>query len=417
MHLKLRDLKRKFINRINKSSLLKKLTIAALLTGGAGIVAGSAYSIVQNFSLGGDYVEGYAGRIQLNPFSKPLTTNSASNNQGFGTFIREGREYNFDDGKILDDAVLQAVEAFTSYSNNLGRRDFSVNFSNINSVENNNATRLLNLYFNAESLGEIANTDPKTKDDTPKVPYNKNNAWFHYVALNQLTIDRYGFKYKDDGTATQPASATPKIEPIVAFNDLGTSKARILTTAQNSFDGIGLNVYQKNIPAAEIKILANTNTNLYTIPNQFAKTVNNNWFVWLDKDILAFKLNYVYQTYVFNQDWALTAGSISSIIGNPNIASGQTEQQKTNYAEIRRNFYALSDDEKKFAEDYLKIVVNSNSGTQSTTDAANRATTPDRFITSDALNGIYNNFVANSGSTALFNNHLIGLVKGGDQGN
>lgn len=415
MRFNLKKWKNKFAIRSGRAGLFKKLIIATLLLGGGGIIAGSTYSIVEKFSLGGDYVDGYLGRVQLNPFTQPLTSKSGASNQKFGTFIREGKEYNFDNPNVLNNSIDQAIKALTLYNNDLGERNFTVHFSNLDSVQDNNATRLLNLYFNAPSLKQIDNNDPLTKEAKPKVDFNHNNAWFKYVALNQLSIDRYGFDYNNDGSAT--TSNSPKIEKLVTFNDVGTTNAKLLTESQNGFDGIAFNIYSKNIPASQIKILANTNSNLFTIPSQFTSTVNNNWFVWLDKDILAFKLNYIYQTYVFHQNWALSSNQVHQIVGNPNINNGQTEQQKQNYEKISQNFYALNNDETKFAEDYLKIVVNNNSGTTSDSDAVDRATRPDRFISSDNLNSIYNAFIAHSGSTTLFNNYLLTLVKGGTGGN
>ncbi|MDQ0513838.1 hypothetical protein J2Z62_000276 [Mycoplasmoides fastidiosum] len=408
-------LKKSWNQKFNKSLSIKKVAVATLVLTGIGVTAGSTYSIVQNFKLGGDYVDGYIGKIGLNPFNEPLTSSSASNNQGFGIYKLEGKEYDFDNPDVLNSGISQAEIALTNFNNSLGRRDFFVNRSNANSVTDNNATRLLNLYFHAPSLGQIKNEDPTNQNTKPQIDYNHNNAWFRHVSFNQISIDRYGFDYNQDGSAT--VGGGPKLHTLVQYNNIGTANMRYLSANINGSEGVGFNIYDQNIPKSEISILANTNSSLYVIPSQFSNTASNTWQVWLDKDLLALRLNYIYQTYVFNQDWAYSLNAVQRVIGNPNINNGQTDVQKANYQTIRQNYYALSANEKKFAEDYIKIVVNSNTANRSNTDAVDRATTPARFISSDNLNAIYNNFVANSGDLNLFNEYLINNIKPGSSGN
>ncbi|WP_391591738.1 Protein export membrane protein SecD/SecF, C-terminal domain-containing protein [[Mycoplasma] cavipharyngis] len=414
-------LKQVWDHKFSKSLSLKRLSVVALLLTGAGVAAGSTYSIVRNFKLGGDFLDGYVGTIGLNIYhNQKLTTSLATNNTKPNKFRLEGKEYDFANATTLNQGINQAIQALTNFNNSRGIRDFSVTHSNIDLVKNTDATKILNLYFNAPNLGKITNTDPKTSAQTAEVDFNLQNAWFRYVAFNQISIDRYGFDYNENGSSQTTTS--PTLHRLVTFNNVGASKARLLNSRINGVDAVAFNIYDQNIAKSEFELLANTNSTFYLIPSQFANTVKNEWNVWLDKDLLAYRLNYIYQTYIFNQPQATSLQQVTRIIGNPNVANGQTEEQKSNYQKITANYYALSNDEKKFAEDYLKIVVNGNvANSNSLADAVDRATKPERFITSDgttnSIDAIYNNFVTNSGSTTLFNNHLLATIKGGSTGN
>lgn len=241
---------------------------------------------------------GYNGRIQLDPFNSSVDS-STPNNPRFGKFQLEGKSYDFDDPKVLEQAIKQAADAFSAYNVHLANPDFVVNFSNLNTYLNNKSTRALDLYFHAKSFPDFQ-IDPKatsgaeektiydkyiTDHNTRSVPYNTNDAWFKFVHLNQLSIDRYGFNYTSDGA--NQSESQPSLKQLVTFNNVGVNNAQLLTYSNNRFNGISFNIYDQNISVEELRILANTDSNRYLIPTNYKDLgVENTFDVWLDKSLL-----------------------------------------------------------------------------------------------------------------------------------
>lgn len=420
MGVKARRVKTFLTSKIINSSAWKKATLTTILSFVVVLGAGSTYAALHNAKTGGDYLAGYNGRIQLNPFNHKVSS-SDFHHTNFGKLQLEGKTYDFDDPKTLRTAIQQAAEAFSNYQISLKRENFVVNFSNLNTHPQANSTRALDLYFHAPSFPDVV-ANPHNPDDSGKqiiinnkknkVPYNLNNAWFNLVHLNQLSVDRYGFDYNDDGSV--PSENQPSVKTIIPFNNVGISQAKLLTMTENKFNGLSFNIYHQPIPVAQLKILANKNANRYQIPPQFSeKGVENTFDVWLDKELLAYRLNYIFQTYVFNQTWAYQYDGVSRIIGQPNSPhGGQTAEQFQNYQRAKHNFVTLTDQEKEFGKNYHTAIVDS-----SYVDSVNIATDPDQYISADHLITIYNRFKKRNLNTKLFDGHLLARISGGEKGN
>lgn len=265
-----------------------------------------------------------------------------------------------------------------------------------NFYKNNTSSKI---FVNVDAQG---NTDEKTNlflhQKSTNINSDINKSWLDLVKLNQLSIDRYGHEFEDSGNKKN--NSTLKVIPIVKWADVNENSLKKIKEKDGN-EAISFNFFNTSIKDLETKILANTDTNKYKY-EESEKNVNNNWFFWLDKELLTVKLNYIFVTWLFNQNSNLNKSFVTDVVG---ASSSRTTDQKQKYQIIKNNYKQLSSIEREFAQNYDSLV---------RTEDNKESFSHTNLIKVDHLNKIVNIFNAQQKDLSVFNGHLLYELKAGD---
>ncbi|CBY92068.1 hypothetical protein HF1_00600 [Mycoplasma haemofelis str. Langford 1] len=341
----------------------------------------STYGVITKINLTPSIEHNYLARVQLN-IKEPLTVGT--------TYLAksvEGKTYNFQNSETLSKLVEETRSRLDSYYKKYKSEPVYVNVGKTS----DDALELF-LHFR-----------------TAKSDVNPNKLWLDNVRFHQLSIDRWGKTFNEDGTIKDNNNT---LHRLVKWDDIGVSEMK-LKTSEVFFDSyLEFNIFGKEIEKVEMLTMANKNKDKFK-PDDGA---NNDWFVWMDKELLALRINYLLQTYVFNQEQVKTNISIQKIVGSE--GSSTSETQKKDKKRIEENYSNMTSEEKKFIEDYISIFHNESkpiSGMSNWTEVVQNVTNESSFVSSDKLNDIYNKFEQGKKDLTLFDGYLISKIPAGSE--
>ncbi|OAL10212.1 hypothetical protein A6V39_02070 [Candidatus Mycoplasma haematobovis] len=341
----------------------------------------SVYGIWNNLKFASNTEHNYLARIQFS-----LKEENGTGDSPLKVKRIENKNYLFSDKDTLNRLTKETAERLEAYAKAYGSETVNVNVAK-------NSDDFLDFFIHFR---------------TAKKSDSLNKLWMDNVHLNQISIDRYGYTFNEDGL---PKETQDKVHKLVKWEDIGLSKAKL-----NVPQGLGVahfefNIFNQDIPKVELAALANTD------PEKFKNggSGSNDWYVWRDKDLLAIKFNYWLQTYVFSHEHTQSNEKIQAIIGSSGSSS---TDQKTAKEQIQRNKEAMSEKEKKFAEEYLSIYHNNSnpiSSMNNWTEVVQSITNESSFITSDKLNDIFEKFDKAKKDISVFSGHLITKIQAGSE--
>lgn len=340
----------------------------------------SVYGIWNNLKFTSSTEHNYLARIQFS---------LKDNNSTQKVKQIEGQTYQFSDKGTLDKLTKETAKRLEAYAQAHGSEKVNVNFAK-------SSDDFLDFFIHFRTANK--------KD-------NLNKLWMDNVHLNQISIDRYGYTFQEDGLVKE---AKNSIHKLVDWEDIGLSQAKLNVPQGLGVANFEFNIFNKDIPKEALAGLANTDENKFKNDSGGS----NDWYVWRDKDLLAIKLNYWLQTYVFNHQQAKSHTSIQAVIGGETNNSSNSEKQKQAKAEIERNWNAMTEKEKQFAEAYISIYHNNSSPISSMSNWANvvqAVTNESGFITSDKLNDIFEQLDKAKKDISVFSGHLITKIQAGSE--
>ncbi|GCE63264.1 hypothetical protein MHSWG343_02500 [Candidatus Mycoplasma haematohominis] len=305
----------------------------------------------------------------------------------------------------------------------LTKNDGSSSSSDIQELVKEDRGRLINYYKRYDSKYSSVNTSDDYTDDKAtfflhvrdkSTAPNLNNLWLNNVSLNQLSIDRYGYEYDESGNKKTDSNSA-KLTKLVEWKNIDLSNFAYKTIKETTIPSISFNI-KENILKDQVSILMNEEEGKYKI-EESEKDASNDWFVWLDKDLLTLKLNYALQTYVFNQSGAHVESTVKSIVGE---SSSRNNDQSIKWESIQNNLKELPEGYEQFAKDYISSFVDTsatNGKPSNWSTVVNKVTSTDQFIKTDELNQIYNRFQKTSKAITLFKPHVVTKITSGKTGN